>query len=80
MVTLGFSKNMSAFLTRRLHGACRRQAGVRCNNGAATSLHFLLAVMPERNANRLAPATTEPGQDTAIRGVLVMNISRAAPL
>src|SRR5207247_6419736 len=24
--------------------------------------------MPERNANRLAPATTESGQDTAIRG------------
>jgi hypothetical protein len=25
-------------------------------------------VMPERNANRLAPATTEPGRDTAIPG------------
>src|SRR5216683_5848216 len=34
---------------------------MRCNNCAATSLHFPVAVMPERNANRLAPATTEPG-------------------
>jgi len=41
---------------------------MRCNNGAATSLHFPVAMMPERNANRLAPATTEPGRDTAIPG------------
>src|SRR5712672_2164955 len=41
---------------------------MRCNNGATTSLHFPVAVMPERNANRLAPATTEPGRDTAIPG------------
>jgi hypothetical protein len=51
---------------------------MRCNNGAATSLYFPVAVMPKRNANRLAPAT--PGQVTAIREVLVVNISRAAPL
>jgi hypothetical protein len=51
---------------------------MRCNNGAATSLHFPVAMMPERNANRLAPATTEPGRDTAIPGeVLVMKISAA---
>jgi hypothetical protein len=51
---------------------------MRCNNGAATSLHFPVAAMPERNANRLAPATTEPGRDTAIPGeVLVMKISAA---
>jgi hypothetical protein len=31
-------------------------------------LHFAVAVMPERNANRLAPATTGPGRDTAIPG------------
>ncbi|MEA2867356.1 MAG: hypothetical protein QOE39_2071, partial [Bradyrhizobium sp.] len=37
---------------------------IRCSNGAATSLHFPVAVTPERNANCLAPATTEPSQDT----------------
>jgi hypothetical protein len=47
--------------------ACLKRAAtelVRRNNGAATSLHFPVAVMPERHANRLAPA----------------NISRDAPL
>jgi hypothetical protein len=48
--------------------------------GATKALHFPVAVMPERHANRLATATTEPGQDTAIREVLFVNVSRAAPL
>jgi hypothetical protein len=47
---------------------CATTGLMRCNNGATTSLHFPVAVMPERNANRLAPATTEPGRDTAIPG------------
>jgi len=53
---------------------------MRCNNGAATSLHFPVAVMSERNANRLAPATTETRSRHGYPGqLLVMKIS-AAPL
>ena len=52
---------------------------MRCHNGAATSLLFPVAVMAERNANRLV-VTTEPGRDTAIPGeVLVMKMSAAPP-
>jgi hypothetical protein len=40
----------------------------RCSNGAATSLHFTVLAIPNRNTNRLAPTTTELGEDTAIRG------------
>jgi len=40
---------------------------MRCSNGAATSLQSPVAAMPQRNANRLAPATTESGLDTVIR-------------
>ena len=37
-------------------------------------------LIPSERRGRPAPATTEPGQDTAIREALFVNISRAAPL
>jgi hypothetical protein len=48
---------------------------MRCNNGAATPLHFPVAVMPEKYDQRLSQAKTRLSGE-----VLVVNISRAAPL
>jgi hypothetical protein len=48
---------------------------MRCNNGAGTPLHFPVSAMP-----REIRSTTEPGQDRAVWGILVVDISRAAPL
>jgi hypothetical protein len=53
---------------------------VGCNLGAATSPQFPVAVMPEKGANRLAPATTERTTTRLSVEVLVANVSRAAPI
>jgi hypothetical protein len=50
------------------------------NLGAATSPQFPVAVMPEKGANRLAPATTERTTTRLSVEVLVANVSRAAPI
>jgi hypothetical protein len=57
---LGLSKCLPGYLRERTLQQWRR-------NLAA----FPVAVMLERHANRLAPAMTEPGPDTAIREVLL---------